>query len=318
MGDLQVFDLSVIGFSHVKKNIVCQDSALSFCDDNMAVAIVCDGHGGKKYFRSHRGSQIAAETTFASIRAFMSYQDQMIEELRADPDKVLGQLKKNIISNWNQAVNQDVQQNPFSEAELATLSGADRLIFEHQFELESAYGTTIIAFVISKSFCFGLQIGDGKCCAVCEDGEIIQPIPWDNKCILNVTTSICNNDAFANFRHYFSESLPLAVFVGTDGIDDSFAGLENLYDFYKKITLSFGALDFDAAVNELKEFLPKLSEKGSGDDVSVAAVLNIQGKSITENLFRSPQSTNQPAESDEIGTDYSNQEQPEADEIECE
>ena len=71
-------------------------------------------------------------------------------------------------------------------------------------------------------------------------------------------------------------------------------------------------------MNELKEFLPKLSEKGSGDDVSVAAVLNMQGKSITENLFRSPQSTDQSAESDEIGTDYSNREQPEADEIECE
>jgi len=285
LDELLAFDLSVIGYSHVKKSKICQDSALSFYDKDMAVAIVCDGHGGNKYFRSHRGSQLAATITLDSIKVFMSYENQILEELRADPDKVLGQLKKNIISNWNTAVNKDVDENPFSEEELVELSGADRLMFEHKFELESAYGTTIIAFVLSKNFCFGLQIGDGKCCAICENGEIIQPIPWDHKCVLNVTTSICNTDAYANFRHYYSESLPLAVFVGTDGIDDSFAGIENLYDFYKKITLSFYSSDFEAAIGELHEFLPQLSEKGSGDDVSVAGILNIKGKNITEDLF---------------------------------
>lgn len=287
MDEFEVFDLSVIGCSHIKKNKVCQDSALSYRDEKMGVAIVCDGHGGNKYFRSHRGSELAAKITLDSIKAFMSYENQILDDLREDPDKVLGQLKKNIISNWNKAVNKDVEENPFFEEEMAVLSGADRLLFEQKFELESAYGTTIIAFVISKNFCFGLQIGDGKCCIVHENGEITQPIPWDIKCEYNVTTSICNIDAFSNFRHYYSDVLPLAVFTGTDGIDDSFASKENLYDFYKKITLSFASSDFDTAFDELQEFLPQLSEKGSGDDVSVAAVLNIKGKNITTDFFDS-------------------------------
>ena len=283
LGELQVFDLSVIGDRHVKKKAICQDSALSYCDDKMGVAIVCDGHGGKKYFRSHRGAKLAAETTLKAILDLMRCEDQMNGELSDNPDQVLEQLEQKIIENWNQAVNQDVEKNPFSEAELMVLYGADRLIFEHKFEVKSAYGTTIIAFVISPEFCFGLQIGDGKCCAIDLDGKVFQPIPWDNNCILNVTTSIINDSALANFRHYFSESLPVAVYVGTDGIDDSFADIENLYDFYRQITRSFTTLEFDKVVNQLSEFLSKLSETGSGDDVSLAAILNSPGNDSGKN-----------------------------------
>ena len=40
------FNLSVQGASHIKRNKECQDSSISYSDEKIAIAIVCDGHGG--------------------------------------------------------------------------------------------------------------------------------------------------------------------------------------------------------------------------------------------------------------------------------
>ena len=104
---------------------------------------------------------------------------------------------------------------------------------------------------------------------------LFQPIPWDEKCFLNATTSICDKDAIGNFRHFYSEDLPAAVFVGSDGIDDCFCNDEQLNSLYRTVLYSFSTSEFNAAVAELQEYLPRLSAKGSGDDISVAAILDI-------------------------------------------
>lgn len=122
---------------------------------------------------------------------------------------------------------------------------------------------------------FGIHIGDGKCVAVNPEGKFVQPIPWDEKCFLNATTSICDSDALNRFRSFFSEKLPVAVFVGSDGIDDCFSTEEQLNNLYKTVLYSFASSDFDSAVTDLSDYLPRLSAKGSGDDVSIAAVLDL-------------------------------------------
>lgn len=95
------------------------------------------------------------------------------------------------------------------------------------------------------------------------------------KCFLNATTSICDSDALNRFRSFFSEKLPVAVFVGSDGIDDCFSTEEQLNNLYKTVLYSFASSDFDSAVTDLSDYLPRLSAKGSGDDVSIAAVLDL-------------------------------------------
>ena len=285
MDGIRVFNISEIGSSHITTNKGSQDSSNSYCDKTMAIAIACDGHGGDKYFRSNRGSKFAAEITLKSFKECMDYENQFIEKLKENPDKVLGQLEQNIIANWNSAVVKDFDEDPFNEEELSKLPNQDRLLYEQKQGIESAYGTTIIAFLLTEKFCFGLHIGDGKCFAVYENGEFKQPIPWDDKCFLNVTTSICDTNAFSNFRNFFSEELPVAVFVGTDGIDDSFATDDQLQCFYKTVISSFITSSFEIAVRELNLFLPKLSAKGSGDDVSVAAILNLTEIKRLKDLF---------------------------------
>lgn len=174
------------------------------------------------------------------------------------------------------AVERDIKEHSFGEDELRDISEKARKRYETGQRLQSAYGTTLIGVMLAENFWLGLQIGDGKCVAVSKDGEFTQPIPWDEQCFLNVTTSICDENAAKEFRFCFERTLPAAVFIGSDGIDDCFAGDERLYDFYRLTLRSFAQTNDQTAVSQLKDYLPTLSEKGSGDDMSVGIIVNTE------------------------------------------
>ena len=93
--------------------------------------------------------------------------------------------------------------------------------------------------LVTDEYSFGLQIGDGKCVYIDADGKFSEPIPWDENCQLNVTTSICDSDAIDEFRYFVTENTPTAVFIGSDGIDDSYASDEELYALYRSILKIF-------------------------------------------------------------------------------
>ena len=266
------FDCKKQGFSHIKHNKECQDSSLSYFDDKIAMAIVCDGHGGDDYVRSAVGSKFGCEIAKKNICDFVANVDK--EKLKHNSDQFMLQLKNRIVSYWRNAVNDHYKQHPFEESELAVLSEKARKRYLEEGRIESAYGTTLIAAVITPYYWFGIHIGDGKCVAIDQKGNFSQPVPWDEKCFLNSTTSICDTEALNNFRHFYSEERPVAVFVGSDGIDDCFQGDEQMYHFYTVILSSFVVSDAETAKAELLDYLPRLSEKGSGDDVSVAAVFD--------------------------------------------
>lgn len=83
-----------------------------------------------------------------------------------------------------------------------------------------------------------------------------------------------------NFRHIYSESVPGALFVASDGIDDCFSNTDDnaqLFNFYRKITEMYCTHEVVDASNQLGEYLPMLSEKGSKDDMSIALILDIDG-----------------------------------------
>lgn len=270
---MQSFHLSTQGASHIKKNKECQDASESYYDERCSIAIVCDGHGGDDYVRSASGSAFACAAAKTSILNFIENVNR--DELTRHHNQLIHNLKASIISAWNEAVYEHYEANPFTEAEIAVLSDRAKRKYLQEKRIESAYGTTLIAVACTKDYWFGIHIGDGKCVAINPEGKFVQPIPWDEKCFLNATTSICDADALNRFRSFYSEKLPVAVFVGSDGIDDCFSTEQQLYNLYKTVLYSFATSDFDAAVDDLSDYLPRLSAKGSGDDVSVAAVLDL-------------------------------------------
>lgn len=293
--NFKAFHMSERGESHLHDGRVCQDSSASFFDECGTVAVVSDGHGGCDYVRSQIGSAMACEAAVKNIRRL--FENISPEAFLAEPDMMLIQLEAAIINDWNESVRSHYEANPFTEEELDCVSEKAGASYRSGHRIERAYGATLIAAAVTRDYWFGIQIGDGKCAAFDEAGICTQPIPWDEKCFLNKTTSICGSDALRDFRHFYSEKIPTAVFMGSDGIDDSFKNEEDMYDFYKTILYAFSISDYTQAVDELKAYLPRLSKEGSADDVSIAAWMDMDAlKSVVDKIKAEGEEAEEPEE----------------------
>ncbi len=293
--NFKAFHMSERGESHLHDGRVCQDSSASFSDECGTVAVVSDGHGGCDYVRSQIGSAMACEAAVKNIRRL--FENISPEAFLAEPDMMLIQLEAAIINDWNESVRSHYEANSFTEEELDCVSEKAGASYRSGHRIERAYGATLIAAAVTRDYWFGIQIGDGKCAAFDEAGICTQPIPWDEKCFLNKTTSICGSDALRDFRHFYSEKIPTAVFMGSDGIDDSFKNEEDMYDFYKTILYAFSISDYTQAVDELKAYLPRLSKEGSADDVSIAAWMDMDAlKSVVDKIKAEGEEAEEPEE----------------------
>lgn len=292
------FHLSVQGAGHIRRNKECQDASASRCCDQYSMAVVCDGHGGDDYIRSALGAQFACAAAESSIQSFLqTMEPERFLTQKTKQDARLRQLEASIINAWNKAVAEHYREHPLSAAETSCLSERAKKRYLEDGQIESAYGTTLIAAAMTPEYWFGLQIGDGKCVVIDKSGTFTQPVPWDEQCFLNATTSICDSNALQNFRHFFSGELPAAIFLGSDGVDDCFSTEQQLNHLYQTITYSFATSSFDCAVSGLEDYLPRLSAKGSSDDVSISAILDLDAISelaFMEEYSAEPASENNP------------------------
>jgi hypothetical protein len=253
------FNASCIGASHLKTGKVCQDFSLSWNTDNAAIITVADGHGSEAHLRSDRGARFAAEAALQCIKELLLVKQAAF----SCPNTVLSALEKSIIAAWYEKIADDIRGEA-ADGNAFSLYGT------------SLYGTTLLAAAMTHNFWFAIQIGDGKCVVINEDNSISQPLPWDDRCFLNRTTSLCDEDAKNLFRHFYSEKLPLAIFLGSDGIDDSFPLNENeahLARFYRSVYQNFLDEGLHKGETQFREILPLFTQKGSGDDVSTAGII---------------------------------------------
>lgn len=267
------FACSEKGAEHEKNNMPCQDSAINYVDKDLLIAIiaVADGHGSAECFRSEIGSRFATECAVECIKKFICAIRENNISIEEKKDELLAQLSNSIITSWNEKIEKDYINSPFAtETDISEQTEED--IKEN---IGQAYGTTLVTVALTNDYWFGLQIGDGKCAALRDDGTFYQPIPNDERCFMNITTSMCDYDASREFRYCFEVDKPSAIFIGTDGVDNSFEDDEQLYELYKCMTKNFTSRDFKSEVEEVKRFLPVLTKKGSGDDVSIAGILSI-------------------------------------------
>ena len=266
------FAHSVIGQSHIKSEKPCQDASLCVKDKKYTLVAVADGHGDVQYFRSDVGSGFAVQSVRECLTDSAVVNALKTSMREKDRERVISQLKSSIIGRWNILVTDHATDHPFTEDEFEGIPEKYAERYRAGEQAESVYGSTLIAVLLTDSFMLALQIGDGNCVTVDRDGVFSQPVPVDEKCFLNLTTSLCDEQAIDSFRHAFVDEPPAAILIGTDGIDDCFAGEEKLYDFYRLILSSFKEKDEESAKTELLDYLPRLSEKGSGDDISIGVI----------------------------------------------
>lgn len=185
-----------------------------------------------------------------------------------EQDQHFNRLFASIYLQWVKAIEQDAEESQFNEYEKSCLKNA---------RITKAYGTTLMAFVRTPLYWFAFHIGDGKmlCCDINFNWR--EPVPWDCNCFLNITTSLCEHNPLHSFRYAFSGKgdFPVAVMMGSDGIDDSWHTMERLQNFYSQTLGIFNDLGEEEAIHQLGDYLSTLSEKGSRDDVSMAGIIDM-------------------------------------------
>jgi len=311
MNEYKSFAVTVIGSSHIKTGLVCQDASNWHQDTNISIAVVADGHGDNNCFRSDLGAKFAVAAATEGIKQFVKDTESFFKPAgnnkKITPiefEKLIREkLIKQTVAAWNKSVMENHKGNPFSEQELEGVKQKYLDKFEKGESINKAYGTSLIAAVITPWYWFAYHIGDGRFSVLYPDGSGEQPVIFDEKCFLNVTTSICDDDVLereqkdpktgktvpAGVRSFLSfhavRPPPIAFFLCTDGIDDNYpveGNEKHLYRLYRTIAITFAEDGYDSTSGkdgisgQLKDLANQFATRGKGDDTSIAGIVNIK------------------------------------------
>ncbi len=276
------FSKSVIGASHVKKNLVCQDSSDFRVADEYAVAVVADGHGSKKHFRSNIGSRCAVEATLETIANFYKDSEEFERTFPQNHKLVIKNIEKQVISTWNHKISKHLEENPVTVQEMSDFEPKE---FE-AIAPESYYGTTLIAVVAGRGFTFGFQIGDGSLVAIFDDGEAVMPMEYNESAPANITSSMCNANAVTMFNSFYKKDKQLlAACASTDGLYTSFGSDVDFLNYHTIVVSQLSTTpNFKEAV---VKNITKRSNFGTEDDISFSCVYNVELLSECSELLES-------------------------------
>lgn len=251
---VKCFNTTITGARHIDIGKECQDASLTWHSDeeNVTIAVVSDGHGGERYVNSARGSVLACQTALEVLQELVRDEHFSLTEITRP--EAMRHLSSCIVTRWRTSV--DAERG---EQELQT------------------YGCTLIAYVQKGREWLALQIGDGSFVVQTEEGQWSRPIPWDDRCFLNMTTSMCDELAAGEFR--FASSLESgvakSVWLTTDGLDNTFED-KDLCTLYQH--LQDDICDETKGLESIRLLMPKILDYysliGIGDDMSVACVMN--------------------------------------------
>jgi hypothetical protein len=185
-------------------------------------------------------------------------------------------LERKVVSVWLAAVHSDLDGNPFSEAELASLEAEEGA--EARAEVvetpELAYGATLLAAGVTDRVMLYLQLGDGEILSVAANGTTTRPLPPDERLIANQTTSLCQPEAWRDFRSAWAiaPGLPSLVLLSTDGYANSFRTDEDFLKIGQDYLEIIRQQGIASLAEELPSILTEATQQGSGDDITLAVL----------------------------------------------
>ena len=275
------FHHTCIGSSHLASGKPCQDASYCETSDRMSIAIVSDGHGGAIHSRSDVGAQMA-------IRAARYVIDNNPLTSWSDP-YIRPALLDEVVRTWRELVTEHYNIIRAIE-ETDNIPLFEDISQENSQEINILYGCTLMVACVHPNGWFAFQIGDGKCVTInriqtCLDSSennstfniqkmVTEPVPADDRCFLHMTTSLCDPNATNEFRFCGgnAETTPVAIFLGTDGIDNSWGTEDALHNFYIEVLKH--CTSAEDVTRDLEEALPQLSQAGCQDDMSIAAIVD--------------------------------------------
>lgn len=283
----QSFAYTTQGRTHEKEGVACQDYSAHYGGGGLLIVAVADGHGEANSFRSDRGAKFAVGCTIDAIREFADKCPEPpppngVLDAEEALEGMVGELVRRVVFLWQDRVEQDYKGDPFTADELARCDARHRARLESE-EPFKAYGSTLIAAAVTENYWFGFHIGDGRFTVLQADGKFAQPVPWDERCYLHLTTSICDYGANDRPRVHCEiisgeSPPPIALFLCSDGIDDNYPvenNEEHLYDLYQQITNAFAADGFESTSEQIKPLCDSFAKNAKGDDTSLAILIDM-------------------------------------------
>ena len=304
----QLFCKSVRGASHIKRDIPCEDYGLKYENSEIGckIFVLGDGHGDPNCVRSQIGSRAVCEIAAEELRSFAEILNEdkkkneeavdteseseewiaqvpkSLTETLLDPDtagEMLYQLIRSIVGKWGIYVTEHYENNPFTEEEKEIASEMLDIYLRGE-HIEHIYGTTMIAGLMTEDYLLILHQGDGRCVVFDCEGAVSQPVPWDDRCVGNMTTSMCEYDALESCRFHvidLKKNPVIACVFGSDGVEDSFNSMDRMHIFYRE-QLAI-ACEEEMGIEGLETYwessLPTFSATGSRDDVTICGVMDI-------------------------------------------
>ena len=261
---------SVRGASHKRVGKACQDSYKTVAAGGAVILAAADGHGSESCPFSKTGSVIAVNVFCKLLKDYYnSYTgniDALITLLSREGDTTIARA---IAIEWKRRVEKAhrIRGRKF----LKTQNGeTDKPGIWRQ------YGSTLLGLMVTPSFYFAFQLGDGDIVLV---NKTEAKYPMQTEKILGVETqSLSRADAWEKVitivRQLPQDDSQYAFIMATDGFANSYPNEESFLstcvDYYAAIR-EHGA---DAVAANLKAWLNETSENGSGDDITVLICCN--------------------------------------------
>lgn len=266
----QICEACVKGASHVRNGSPLQDSRkIQLISDGITILAVADGHGSEKCPRSDRGSTIAVNTFCDVISKYLlGYGEvenglsNLVSFLNREGDMRFAQ---DICAEWQARVKQSFYKDKDSDC----IDVDGNIQWKKVFSL---YGTTLLGMLITETFIFTFQIGDGDINMVTADGvsSLVEP----EKFLGTETHSLSKVDAWrksvASVRRREIESdEPYMYILSTDGFVNSHVSEDDFKKTCKDYFDMIGQHGGEVVNQNLAKWLSETSELGCGDDITV-------------------------------------------------
>ncbi len=262
-----VFGRSVQGASHIRSETECQDSyKRTICDDGTIILSVADGHGSKACPYSRTGSRIAVNVFCSILKnlydGYAGNTEQLLTYLNREGDT---RISKAIDAEWKKRV---IEAHRKNKREISVLeNGMDDLS-----GIYKQYGTTLLGLLITKSFVFAFQLGDGDICYTNADGVemVIEP----DKILGVETHSLSRENAWEKAitivrRISIEDTLPAMFTLSTDGFANSYKNENEFRTTLNDYLAMINEHGVKTIVDNLPTWLSETSIMGCGDDITV-------------------------------------------------
>ncbi len=227
----KIISHSVMGTSHEKGNIPCQDYGSYKVINNILIGVVSDGAGSAKH--SQIGSQLTVETTINNLTRWF----------------------KNISQEYP-----DIEQNPFDQSYMKQVfqENWEIVIQNLQEKTKEGYSykdlsCTLLAFIATPNWIAAMQIGDGFIVVHSqeEDSNYELLFPPSKGEYANQTVFVTSQNALSELQSCVINAPQKFIFASTDGLEKlAIKYINNSYLPYKDF---FQPFEEDIENNKLEE-----------------------------------------------------------------